>query len=112
LLALLGSARDRGVDLDWDVVQDARSAVTPADSDLVRAVVASVGTVIGTAPSVSCCPGVLETRVYSQVGIPAVAFGPGLIERMHGADEDVPVANLVAAAKIYADVAVALTERS
>ena len=65
--------------------------------------------VTGSAPSVTCCPGVLETRVYSRLGIPAVAFGPGLIDRMHSPDEDVPVANLFDAARIYTRVAAALT---
>jgi succinyl-diaminopimelate desuccinylase len=108
LLDVLASARDGGVELDWKVLQDAPSAVTPAGSDFVQAVAEAVTAVIGTAPTVTCCPGVLETRVYDQLGIPAVAFGPGLIERMHGPDEDVPIANLVDAAAIYAELAGAL----
>jgi succinyl-diaminopimelate desuccinylase len=108
LLALLGSARERGLELDWEVLQDAPSAVTPAESDFVRTVAAAATAVTGAPPSLTCCPGVLEIRVYRRLGIPAVAFGPGLIERMHGPDEDVPIANLVAAAAIYADVAAAL----
>jgi acetylornithine deacetylase/succinyl-diaminopimelate desuccinylase-like protein len=109
LLACLESAREDGVDLGWEVLQDARSAVTPPESDFVRAVAASAAAVTDPPPSVTCCPGVLETRVYSELGVPAVAFGPGLIERMHSPDEDVPVANLVAAAQVYAKVAAALT---
>jgi succinyl-diaminopimelate desuccinylase len=108
LLDLLASARNDGVELDWDVLQDAPSAVTPADSDFVRAVAGAVTAVTDTTPTVTCCPGVLETRVYDQLGIPAVAFGPGLIERMHGPDEDVPISNLVDAAAIYAELAGAL----
>jgi succinyl-diaminopimelate desuccinylase len=110
LLALLGSARERGIDLDWQVLQDARGAVTPADGDFVQTVAAAAASVTGTAPTVTCCPGVLESRVYDRLGIPAVAFGPGLIERMHAPDEDVPVANLAAAAATYVDVAGALAE--
>src|SRR5215211_2367618 len=105
LLALLESARGSGVELDWEVLQDAPSAATPADGDFVRTVAAAATAVTGVPPSVTCCPGVLEVCVYHQLGIPAVAFGPGLIERMHGPDEDVPIANLVAAAAIYATVA-------
>ena len=75
----------------------------------MQAVAAAAAAVTGQAPSVTCCPGVLETRVYNRLGIPAVAFGPGLIERMHAPDEDVPVANLVAAARVYTKVAAALT---
>jgi succinyl-diaminopimelate desuccinylase len=108
LLTLLASARERGVDLDWEVLQDAPSAVTPANSDFIETVADAVTATTGTPPTVTCCPGVLEVRVYHQLGIPSVAFGPGLIDRMHGPDEDVPVANLVAAAAIYADVGGAL----
>jgi len=108
LLELLASVRGRGVELDWEVLQDAPSAVTPADGDFVQAVAAAVTAVTGTAPTATCCPGVLETRVYHQLGISAVAFGPGVIERMHGPDEDVPIANLVDAAAIYAELAGAL----
>jgi succinyl-diaminopimelate desuccinylase len=110
LLALLASARDRGVDLDWEVLQDARSAVTPADSDFITTVATAATEITGAAPTVTCCPGVLETRVYDKLGIPSVAFGPGLIDRMHVPDEDVPIPNLVAAAAIYADVAAALSQ--
>ena len=108
LLALLESARDRGLELDWEVLQDAPNAVTAADADFVQTVAAAARAVTGAPPTITCCPGVLEIRVYDELGIPAVAFGPGLIERMHGPDEDVPIANLVAAAGIYADVAAAL----
>jgi succinyl-diaminopimelate desuccinylase len=108
LLDLLASARNDGVDLDWDVLQDAPSAVTPAGSEFVQAVAGAVTAVTGTTPTVTCCPGVLETRVYDQLGIPAVAFGPGLIERMHGPDEHVPISNLVDAAAFYAELAGAL----
>jgi succinyl-diaminopimelate desuccinylase len=111
LLELLASLVERGVDLDWEVLQDAPSAVTPADGDFVQTVAGAVTSVTGSRPAVTCCPGVLETRVYHRLGIPAVAFGPGLIERMHHPDEDVPIANLVAATAVYAEVAAALAGR-
>jgi succinyl-diaminopimelate desuccinylase len=112
LLALLASCRDRGVELDWQVLQDAPSAVTPAGSDFVQTVAGAVTAVTRATPTVTCCPGVLEVRVYDQLEIPAVAFGPGVIERMHGPDEDVPLANLVKAAAIYAEVARVLVHGS
>jgi succinyl-diaminopimelate desuccinylase len=108
LLALLEAARERGVAIEWEILQDARSAVISADSDFVRAVASEVARATGAAPTVTCCPGVLETRVYDRLGIPAVAFGPGLIERMHGPDEDVPIANLLAATNVYAGLAAAV----
>lgn len=108
VLGLLEAARKDGVDVSWEVLQDASNAVTPPEGEFVQAVAAAAAMETGERPSVTCCPGVLETRVYNRLGIPAVAFGPGLIERMHAPDEDVPVANLVDAACIYAKVAAGL----
>jgi acetylornithine deacetylase/succinyl-diaminopimelate desuccinylase-like protein len=108
LLDVLASVRDQGLELGWEVLQDAPSAITPAEGAFVRTVADAVAADSGEQPSVTCCPGVLETRVYAGLGIPAVAFGPGPIDRMHAEDEDVPVANLAAAARIYASVAAAL----
>jgi acetylornithine deacetylase/succinyl-diaminopimelate desuccinylase-like protein len=108
LLAALEAARPDRAELAWEVLQDARSALTPLDEPLPRALAAAVEQVTGTAPTLTCCPGVLETRVYRTLGIPALAFGPGPIECMHAPDEEVPVANLVAAAAVYVETAAAL----
>jgi succinyl-diaminopimelate desuccinylase len=108
LLDLLAGFAAEGVSIEWEVLQDAPSAVTPADGEFVRTVAAAVAAAAGTPPTVTCCPGVLEIRVYDRSGIPAVAFGPGLIDKMHSPDEDVPIANLVAAATIYAEAGAAL----
>jgi acetylornithine deacetylase/succinyl-diaminopimelate desuccinylase-like protein len=99
-------------ELAWQVLQDAPSAVTPAGGDFVQSVADAVTAVTGAMPTVTCCPGVLEIRIYDQLEIPAVAFGPGVIERMHGPDEDIPIANLVDAAAIYVEVTGALAKRS
>ena len=110
LLAVLEDIRQRGgIDLEWEVVQDAESATTDAGHPLVQSVASAVEQRTGQQPTVTCCPGVLETRIYRRLGIPALAFGPGLIERMHSPDEDVPVANLAAAAAVYVDVAAEIT---
>src|ERR671922_799142 len=108
LLHALAGFTAEGVGIDWEVLQDAPSAMTPPDGEFVRTVAAAVAAAAGTPPAVTCCPGVLEIRVYDRLGIPAVAFGPGLIDKMHAPDEDVPIANLVAAATIYAEVGAAL----
>jgi succinyl-diaminopimelate desuccinylase len=106
--ALQQARRDTEIELDWEVLQDAPGTLLTADDPFVGAVVGAVERRTGARPTVTCCPGVLETRVYRRLGLPAVAFGPGLVEQMHAPDEDVPIANLAAAASIYADVASAL----
>jgi succinyl-diaminopimelate desuccinylase len=106
LLSALENARlSQGLDVIWDVLQDCTGGMTAPDDPLIQAVVASTEHHTGTRPTITCCPGVLETRIYQRLGIPAIAFGPGLVEQMHGPDENVPTANLTRAAAIYAEVA-------
>jgi succinyl-diaminopimelate desuccinylase len=110
LLSALETARRReALDVTWDVLQDSPGGTTAPEDTLVQTVVAFAEHHTGTRPTITCCPGVLETRIYQRLGIPAVAFGPGLIDQMHSPDESVPTANLTAAAAIYADVASRLT---
>ena len=48
------------------------------------------------------CPGLLETRFYAAHGIPAFAYGPGLLSVSHGPNEFVPIRNVTLCATIYA----------
>ena len=48
------------------------------------------------------CPGLLEIRFYAERGIPAFAYGPGLLSVSHGPDEYVSVDRVVECAQIYA----------
>jgi acetylornithine deacetylase/succinyl-diaminopimelate desuccinylase-like protein len=51
---------------------------------------------------------VLETRHYSALGIPALAYGPGLLSVSHGPHEFVSVDKLVQCAEVYALAALRL----
>ena len=48
------------------------------------------------------CPGLLETRFYAGHGIPAFAYGPGLLTVSHGPNEFVPIRNIAQCALLYA----------
>jgi len=48
------------------------------------------------------CPGLLEIRFYAQKGIPAFAYGPGLLTISHGPDEYVEIDNIMKHTAIYA----------
>ena len=68
-----------------DVLQRAavrrhRRARIPPRVALARCVAA----VEGAAPRFELCPGVLETRWYAQLGIPAFAYGAGRLDVSHG----------------------------
>ena len=54
------------------------------------------------------CPGLLETRFYAAEGIPAYAYGPGLLSVAHGPNEYVDLRKVIDSAAIYALTAVDL----
>ena len=63
---------------------------------------ASAGTPNHQVARCELCPGVLETRHYAALGIPALAYGPGLLSVAHGPDEFVSVRKLLECAEVYA----------
>jgi len=90
--------------ISWTVLQDVDPARTALDAPLIRATEDAVHEVTGRHAALSMCPGCLETRVYSRLGIDAVAYGPGPMAVMHAPDEHVPIQNLVEAHAIYASI--------
>jgi acetylornithine deacetylase/succinyl-diaminopimelate desuccinylase-like protein len=90
--------------LTVEIIQDVRPASTPIDHPIVTSIPANIAKIAGRQAALSMCPGCLETRIYSEHGIPAVAYGPGPMAVMHGPDEHVPLANLSEACAVYAAV--------
>jgi succinyl-diaminopimelate desuccinylase len=58
------------------------------------------------------CPGLLEIRFYVERGMPAYAYGPGLLSISHGPKEFVDTDRIVECAAIYARVAATMLEPS
>jgi acetylornithine deacetylase/succinyl-diaminopimelate desuccinylase-like protein len=101
LLDLLdGFADDH--ELTVEVLQDVPPAYVDEDVPLVRTLQAAVLHTSNRRLSLSMCPGCLETRVYTNLGIPAVGYGPGPLAEMHAPTEHVPIGNLLEAAAVYA----------
>jgi succinyl-diaminopimelate desuccinylase len=102
LLAVLQGCRDAGIPLEWEILQEAPSASCSAEEDVGTALSRSVQTVTGETPSFEMCPGLLEIRFYAGNGIPAYAYGPGLLSVAHGPDEYVDLRRVIDTAAIYA----------
>ena len=85
-----------------DIFQEAPSSGVDEQHPLAQALARNVARVTGRAPSFALCPGLLETRWYAQRGVPAFAYGPGLLTVSHGPEEYIPIENLTQAATIYA----------
>jgi succinyl-diaminopimelate desuccinylase len=87
---------------DIELLQEGASASTPASDPLSRALAESVYQVTKKHPKFERLHGLLETRYYAGQGIPALAYGPGLLTVSHGPNEFVPVANIEQCAAVYA----------
>lgn len=105
LLAVFDEARRDGVKLDVDVFQEGRPSGTSEETPLGRALGSHVRAVTGKTPKFEICPGLAEIRFYAERGMPAYAYGPGLLSISHGPKEFVDTNRIVECAAIYARVA-------
>jgi succinyl-diaminopimelate desuccinylase len=94
--------REDGYSVEVETLQEAFSSASPEDGPLATALADSVAAVEGARPAFELCPGVLETRWYARLGIPAYAYGPGLLEVAHGSEEYVDIGAVVRCAEVYA----------
>lgn len=102
LLMLFDRLRQDGIDLGVEILQEGRSAGFSEDNPVAQVLAESVETVTGKPPSFEMCPGLLETRFYAQQGVPAFAYGPGLLSVSHGPNEFVKLQDIHTCAAIYA----------
>jgi acetylornithine deacetylase/succinyl-diaminopimelate desuccinylase-like protein len=96
------AAREAGADVTIDVLQRQPSASTDESHPAAAALARTIAAVEGAPPRFELCPGVLETRWYAQLGIPAFAYGPGRLEISHGPDEHIDEAVMRRCAAAYA----------
>lgn len=103
LTTTINEAADQArADVTIQVTQFAPAAETPPDCHAAQVLGQYVSDVTGTPATYEMCAGCLDTRWYSQLGIPAFGFGPGLFEVSHGPDEYVEETALRRVAAVYA----------
>jgi succinyl-diaminopimelate desuccinylase len=85
-----------------ETLQHEAAAATSAEVPLGRILSRHILSVTGKEAAFEMCPGLLETRFYAARGIPAFAYGPGLLTVSHGPSEFVPIRNIAQCALIYA----------
>jgi len=105
LIATLESCKRDGVPLEWEILQEGQSSACREEEPLGETLACSVKAVTGKGTRFEMCPGLLEIRFYAAQGVPAYAYGPGLLSVAHGPNEYVDVRNVVDCAAIYALVA-------
>ena len=96
------AAAAAGADVAIDVLQAQPSGSTDAAHPAARALADCVQAVTGAPARFELCPGVLDTRWYSQLGIPAFAYGGGRLDVSHGPAEYIDEAAMRRCAAVYA----------
>jgi succinyl-diaminopimelate desuccinylase len=102
LIGVLEHCRRDGIRLEWEILQEGRAAACSEQENLGRVLAQSVKAINGEAPRFEMCPGLLEFRFYAATGIPAYAYGPGLLSVAHGPNEYVDLRKVRDCAAIYA----------
>jgi succinyl-diaminopimelate desuccinylase len=106
IIAILEDCRRHGFCLNWEVLQEGKPSLAGDALPLAMALKQSVRTVSGKVPRFEMCPGLLENRFYSELGIPAYCYGPGQLSVAHGPNEFVDLRKVVDSAGIYALTAI------
>jgi succinyl-diaminopimelate desuccinylase len=102
LTQLLDRLRRSGIELAWEAIQEGEPAGTPETHRFVRIFGEAVREVTERPAKCEMCPGLLETRFYAARGIPALAYGPGLLSVAHGPKEFVSQRAMESCAAVYA----------
>ena len=103
------AAAAAGAQVAIDVLQAQPSGGTDETHPAARALARAAEAVEGAAPPFELCPGVLDTRWYSQLGIPAFGYGGGRLDVSHGPGEFIDEAAMRRCAAVHAVFAGAVT---
>jgi len=102
LLGVLEKLQAQGIKLDVEVLQEGCSSGVSAEHPVALTLAETIEAVTGKRPTFEMCPGMLETRWYARKGIPAFAYGPGLLEVSHGPQEFIEIERIYQHALVYA----------
>lgn len=105
LLDVLDRMRREGIDHEIEVFQEGSASGVSEGHPMARTLSRAIQSVTGKPATFELCPGLLENRFYAQRGVPAFAYGPGLLSVAHGPNEFVPLENIRNCAAVYALVA-------
>jgi succinyl-diaminopimelate desuccinylase len=103
LTGLIDEAADAaGAQVEIEVLQAQPSGSTDQDHPAAETLARCTEAVEGARATFQLCPGVLDTRWYSQLGIPAFAYGGGRLDISHGPNEFIEETAMRRCAAVYA----------
>jgi succinyl-diaminopimelate desuccinylase len=97
-----GAAAAAGAQVEIEMLQAQPSGSTDQDHPAAETLARCTEAVEGARATFQLCPGVLDTRWYSQLGIPAFAYGGGRLDISHGPDEYIEETAMRRCAAVYA----------
>jgi succinyl-diaminopimelate desuccinylase len=102
LFELLEQFQRKGIKLEVEILQEGFSSGVSEDHPVARTLEETIEELFGDRPAFEMCPGILETRWYARKGIPAFAYGPGLLEVSHGPNEFIEIERIYQHTLLYA----------
>jgi acetylornithine deacetylase/succinyl-diaminopimelate desuccinylase family protein len=102
ILEILERAKLKGIDLEVEILQEGESAGVSESHPLAQSLARNIEEIKGSRPKFELCPGLLENRFYVKAGVPAFAYGPGLLSVSHGPSEFVKIEEIYNCASIFA----------
>jgi acetylornithine deacetylase len=94
----------------FDLIESVDPIVAASDAPLVRSLDTAIKTVQGGAPVHSGMTSWTDAHSFAEAGSTAVVFGPGNLQRAHRIEEYIHVSEVVACARILADVLLRVEE--
>lgn len=108
LMQVFDEHKRKGIEVEIELLQEGESSAASLKSPLASALKKSVAEIRGKDPCFELSPGLCEIRFFNNRGIPAYAYGPGLLEVSHGPEEYVEISDLLNCAAVYALTALRL----
>jgi acetylornithine deacetylase/succinyl-diaminopimelate desuccinylase-like protein len=102
LFDIINKYKNKNIGVEIEIIQEGESSETDTENKMASALKQSIFEVTGKEPAFGLCPGVCEIRFFNKQGIPAYAYGPGLLEVSHGSEEYVRIQDMLDCTKIYA----------
>lgn len=97
---IVDSLTKEGKHLDTRILLETDGFYTPEHEKICTVLKDTIEKVRGLS-QYEICPGFLDVRYFAHKGIPAVAYGPGLLEVAHGPKEYVRITDVIDAFNIY-----------
>jgi acetylornithine deacetylase/succinyl-diaminopimelate desuccinylase family protein len=108
---LLDAIHSTDGDVVVDLFQEIRSAGVSESDTAAEVLRQAIADVRGVPVAFELCPGILEIRFYAERGVPAFAYGPGLLSVAHGPKEFLKRSDMEDVATVYALTAARLLAR-